>query len=409
MIEKQYINIIRFLIDSDSHVCRTAKQFVKLLSFYDGPAIGIKAICFYFREAKSDKHLWHLVDLIRALEMKHPTILAESVQMLIVKWDSVGSPTKFKGASDSLRMWKNMLRLLKTDVVKNTPRLRKNLTHVLQGDVLICLLRFLDPRKLNFCMDEASLVVDIISRILTHPNKVPFDSLFTMAHFLVDFLFKTLSTSSENGTVEKLRNVSHVSKLLNKLSSHQAIQNDALRNLVQSCLNTDYRNLFLARISIPAKRCSNNNRDDVIMSSQEEEFVPQKFSMYVSLMRENLKKAAGIGSLREHSTSFHSGKLIKRDANRNWEGMISHKMEIIENADAKLNLQLFLGVLLNVCMINKGASPSHGSGERDKDEEISVEAMRKVALLLVEIVSPDVMFNGLPWPDEEFSKVSYAS
>jgi len=26
-------------------------------------------------------------------------------------------------------------------------------------------------------------------------------------------------------------------------------------------------------------------------------------------------------------------------------------------------------------------------------------------LLLVELVSPDVMYNGLPWPDEEFTKV----
>lgn len=29
-----------------------------------------------------------------------------------------------------------------------------------------------------------------------------------------------------------------------------------------------------------------------------------------------------------------------------------------------------------------------------------------MALLLVEIVSPDVMYNGLPWPDEEFSKIT---
>lgn len=28
-----------------------------------------------------------------------------------------------------------------------------------------------------------------------------------------------------------------------------------------------------------------------------------------------------------------------------------------------------------------------------------------VSLLLVELISPDVMYNGLPWPDEEFAKV----
>lgn len=30
-----------------------------------------------------------------------------------------------------------------------------------------------------------------------------------------------------------------------------------------------------------------------------------------------------------------------------------------------------------------------------------------VSLLLVELVSPDVMYNGLPWPDEEFTKVIF--
>ncbi|XP_037083736.1 integrator complex subunit 5-like [Pollicipes pollicipes] len=34
------------------------------------------------------------------------------------------------------------------------------------------------------------------------------------------------------------------------------------------------------------------------------------------------------------------------------------------------------------------------------------DGARTLALLLVEFISPDVMFNGLPWPDEEFMKVT---
>ncbi|XP_043239108.1 integrator complex subunit 5-like isoform X2 [Amphibalanus amphitrite] len=34
------------------------------------------------------------------------------------------------------------------------------------------------------------------------------------------------------------------------------------------------------------------------------------------------------------------------------------------------------------------------------------DAARTLALLLVEFISPDVMFNGLPWPEEEFMKVT---
>jgi integrator complex subunit 5 len=33
--------------------------------------------------------------------------------------------------------------------------------------------------------------------------------------------------------------------------------------------------------------------------------------------------------------------------------------------------------------------------------------MTQLSLLIVEIVSPDVMFNGLVWPDEDFTKVFF--
>lgn len=41
-----------------------------------------------------------------------------------------------------------------------------------------------------------------------------------------------------------------------------------------------------------------------------------------------------------------------------------------------------------------------------KFSDISLDSVTLVSLLLVQFVSPDVMYNGLPWPDEEFSKVT---
>lgn len=37
--------------------------------------------------------------------------------------------------------------------------------------------------------------------------------------------------------------------------------------------------------------------------------------------------------------------------------------------------------------------------------QMSLDAVTNLALLLVEFMSPDVMYNGLPWPEEEFCKV----
>lgn len=43
---------------------------------------------------------------------------------------------------------------------------------------------------------------------------------------------------------------------------------------------------------------------------------------------------------------------------------------------------------------------------QDKDHQNTIDGFSYVSLLLVELVSPDVMYNGLPWPEEEFTRVT---
>jgi len=37
--------------------------------------------------------------------------------------------------------------------------------------------------------------------------------------------------------------------------------------------------------------------------------------------------------------------------------------------------------------------------------EPTLDTVVSLALLVVQFISPDVMYNGLPWPDEDFTKV----
>lgn len=43
---------------------------------------------------------------------------------------------------------------------------------------------------------------------------------------------------------------------------------------------------------------------------------------------------------------------------------------------------------------------------RQEDITKTIDGFTSIALLLVEMISPDVMYNGLPWPDEEFAKIT---
>jgi hypothetical protein len=418
--------IIGFLTDSDAQVCRIAKQFVKLLSLYDGPAIGVKAVCQYLRESTDDKHLWHLVDLVGMLEMKFSTILEDSLQIICLKSEpnqpSAGQKTG-KDPTYYLRSWKNILKIIKTETTRgeNLPVKYKMCTVIRENLAAFCPL--LDVRDKGFCLTEASIVLDILSKIPEITHKSKFGTLLTLNRHLVELLFKALSVSQSTNVgqnhTNKVKNICNISKLLNELAHDQAIQNDSLRSLVQYSLYPESKKLFMPRvIGNPKLNFSAFDFDVMDDESEEEddnEFQPEKFSMYVSLMKENQTRSATLNVAGSHATTFHSGKLLKNGV-KNWSAL--PKVVIHENSDAYINLELLLSVLLSVCMAvpenpiasgewNDGGTVELSSNPKEKGQLVSVDAMKRVALLLVEIVSPDVMFNGLPWPDEEFSRVSH--
>lgn len=95
--------------------------------------------------------------------------------------------------------------------------------------------------------------------------------------------------------------------------------------------------------------------------------------------------------LTKHSSVFNGGivGMGKRKANT------SHSLPP-EKVLANIN------ELINVI---KACCTTTAEGDKSTATDISLESVTLVSLLLVQYVSPDVMYNGLPWPEEEFSKV----
>lgn len=401
--------LMKFLTDSDPQVCRASKEIVKLLSLHDGSAVGVSAVCHYLRFSTADKHLWHLADLISFLELKYATLLQATLKILAVKSElTTQKPHQDPFTVEPLRVWKNILRMIKSESLQKFP-IRYKLTQVLQENLVI-LTPLLDTCKSTFSMEEASLIVEIISKLQNLARKNRFGDMLTLERNLVHYLFQVL-LRFDTSKSHKVAEVFNITQLLAELSEDLAIQNDALRSLVQTSLDPDSRPLFMETVVWSKSSMSGFDVDNLC---DNDEFQPERFSMYVSLMKENQKRTANVCLSRAHSTSLHSGKLPKSEM-RNWG--VSPKIQIKTNPDAEFNLKLFLSVLLNVSMAIPVNGGENGGGKDHQEEEekeeqgqksqVSVEAMRKIALLLVEIVSPDVMFNGLPWPEEEFSKVSY--
>ena len=50
---------------------------------------------------------------------------------------------------------------------------------------------------------------------------------------------------------------------------------------------------------------------------------------------------------------------------------------------------------------SQSGDTSTGSGQ-----QVTPAVAREVALRLIELVAPDVMYNGIPWPEEDFMKAT---
>ena len=79
------------------------------------------------------------------------------------------------------------------------------------------------------------------------------------------------------------------------------------------------------------------------------------------------------------------------------------------------NRQLMLDMLWVCCTQNNHVTASSGAEAMETDQQkdspaaagtISAAMARHLGLLLIELVAPDVIYNGTPWPEEEFMKVT---
>jgi len=59
-----------------------------------------------------------------------------------------------------------------------------------------------------------------------------------------------------------------------------------------------------------------------------------------------------------------------------------------------------------VITIDTVTEDAYSSVVDDCDRRLSAEVAKHLAQTLVELVTPDVMYNDIPWPDEDFVHVT---
>ena len=112
----------------------------------------------------------------------------------------------------------------------------------------------------------------------------------------------------------------------------------------------------------------------------EGEFSPRQKAT-VSLLKDNMKFGSMPVQPLGSTTVFHAGTIGSGP-------LPAPRPSPVTAEEAAENRRAVAGLLIRLC---------EGGGQ---------EGTKQLALLLVEMVSPDIMYNGLPWPEEEFIKVT---
>ncbi|XP_050676730.1 integrator complex subunit 5 isoform X2 [Leptidea sinapis] len=216
-------------------------------------------------------------------------------------------------------------------------------------------------------MDTCHAIAQVLDRVDLSGTKSPPPSvevILKIVHAVVQYFFRCLH---ETDIMSKLRGVQTASRLLRKLCLHSKLARAvALRQLLETAMFREDK-IFGSKPVIP----------NLLATAREWEDDDLLITM-------NQKHGPITQLTQSHTSVFHAGiigKGVRRNSSEDDNGI----PPILTP-----NNELLMGALMSCMDGNNGI----------------VEGATSISLLLVELVSPDVMYNGLPWPDEDFTKVS---
>jgi len=190
-------------------------------------------------------------------------------------------------------------------------------------------------------------------------------SVYKLSQAVVQVVLDTVT--SEARLEDKVSRLARCEEILRGLCAQTCGLQITLRFLLDASLNTDFSLQLGGRLS----------PEDTASPRQQ-----QAVSLLQSNYKYGTKPVQPLGS----STTFHAGVIGAGARVQSGERPVSQEV-------AELNRRLVGG------LISRLAEQTYPGQEEG-------EGYKQLALMLVEIISPDIMYNGLPWPEEEFIKVT---
>jgi integrator complex subunit 5 len=385
---KQEMTMIQpLLLSGDSLRVQTAVRLIGLLGFHS-TAVLVSSAAFLLQRASTDKHLVALVRLVTGgngvgtsapqLEQENGCFyktgyLAQALEQAMMSNDGYAVVDEGTTQPPPQQLWYNVAHLLRLEHSGKVPSLRGGLV----SRAVRCNLHEISDR---LCITSDTRLAHSMAVALDlavvgdkyHGYTASVQLTLRMAKAAVRYFFLCVS---EKDDLVRLRGVRLCCHLLAHLSSHSPPARFlALRELLEGSLFHSHSHLFGAKL--PSQ----------IRGPREE----------IKLLHENHKQSTSVMLAQRHSSVFHGG--VIGDGPRKTVPNKSPELDTVMH-----RTQLLIEVIKACC--SSGGTGSE-TGSEQSAAPVSLDSVTAVSLLLVELISPDVMYNGLPWPEEEFCKVT---
>lgn len=345
---KQNISAVEPLLLSNSPLrAYTGINLLVLLGWEDWNLLS-GSLAFMLACASTDSHLANLIQLLEG--NFNTNCLTKASTLSFSNWAVKSYETQPE------QLWYNIDKLLRWELTNEhiytvtMSSVRDNMSTV--------------ASVLTYCSDMklAHAVARVLDRVtLDQQQPLSMQMILWIVYAVVEYFYSCLLYDDGKN---KIRGVRTCCRLFTRLSNiSTAARSAAIRRLIEGALTSQTACLF-GKATV---RQSGYRPPDT------------------RLMRENLKQGTKAVLAQNHSSAFHTGVI--------GYGLRTPLAEpSVTEFTFRSNTRCLISAVMACCQAEL--------------LQTTLDAVINVALLLVELISPDVMYNGLPWPEEEFCKVT---
>ncbi|KAF5276285.1 hypothetical protein FQA39_LY06634 [Lamprigera yunnana] len=385
--QSQHPNAVIHILDSfireveDLYEILNAQQIKaeiasKIIIFigHHNPSVMVKACVHLFKNAVRHDHLKFLVQILtnELLDKTTEPYCEKGGHFAVILEQVLTNVTDKANIHDLkeeklLQTLNNLLTLLNWENSEQFPLLQSKLIWRAVHANIVYLTKLFGSEK--YSIEVHRVMVELIE-ILQIPSldsrqsyAIPVQAILNLTVATVKYFFMCCE---ESDVILQLMSYQRICEILRRVTLHsKAAKMLALRELLEAALFTDKKIFFGAKLEVAMKQGE-----------------PEK------LLEQNRKNNKTI-ALTKNSSALNGGMI----GNGRKKSLTS--VEYLKETTTS-NTEQFIRAIKSCCMY-----PTN-----DKNGDISLDSLTSVSLLLVQFVSPDVMYNGLPWPEEEFCKVT---